>query len=162
MANYGMTTGRIQGYATTFARWMHVHSDTYVQFTDDDLKHPSRQIWYDHAFRGNTVIWMDFTSSACPVVMDTLINLGNSCRIVTQPVHIAVTLMVGRDSIDLEKKGDPLATRVHFIDTCLNLNKYKSFELVDAWTYKSVSGVTMATVIGKLITREGVNRGNDS
>ncbi len=155
VSHYGLSTGRIEGFATTKARWLHIHSDTYAQVLDSDCKHEDRRSWFNHAFRGNTVIWMDFTSNACPAVMDTLINLGNTCRIVNQDVHIAVTLLLGRDTLDLEQKEDPLATRVHFINKCLNLNKHKSFELVDAWTYKSTSKSTMVTVIGKLVSRKG-------
>lgn len=149
-AHYGLNTGRIMGFATTYARWMHIHSDTYMQIEKDDLKHDDRHRWFEHTFWGNSVIWLDFTSNACPVVMDTLINAGNCCRLPEQPVHFATSFMVGRDVLDLEPKGDALSTRVHFVETCMNLNKHKTFELVDAWTYQSVGGVTMANVIGKL------------
>jgi hypothetical protein len=152
-AKYGMISGDLYGFAANIARIINVHASSFMRIELDELKHEGRLDWFKRVFWANTGIWLDFTSPACDEVMISLINAGNCCRLVHEPVPFAVSMMIGRDTLKLVKKRSSLATRVHFVETCLNLNKHKTFEMEDAWTYRSVAGITMVNVTGWLNPR---------
>jgi hypothetical protein len=143
----------IDGYKSGTAKVLNLCASGFFQMEQGDVIAPKygpqktdKRRWYSRTFREINAMWLDFTCGACPEVMDSLLHCHRGCSNVDADVPLVVTMMVGRDTLDLPVSHSPLGARTDFVMQLLKLNNERRPRLLDAWSYRSESDVTMASI----------------
>lgn len=140
--------GDVQGLKTGRARVLNMYASAFLDIECGDVEKPSycrvgRGQWFGRQFRNFTGVWFDFTCGACNEVVDCLLNVNRVCSAMSPAVPLVVTLLLGRDTLALPVAETPVKAREAFALRCLSLNTKRRPELLEAWTYRSESDVTM-------------------
>lgn len=147
--------GDLHGYETSLARWIHTPASSFVRISRKVLKHSPHVHSNDYTkahcrqfsadFKGNTAIWLDFTSQMCTEIETALPRLGGFALKGMEDVPVAVSMMMARDGLGDEK--DPVGPRAIRLVELLNSSRFRRFIPKDAWSYMG-SGAPMITVTG--------------
>lgn len=108
---------------------------------------------FTRRYRGWSAIWLDFTSMLCADVERALTELHGGIDGAIDEVPLAVTVMKGRETEDIQNKMFALqCSRSEFIGKLVAAGLPNRCVIDGEHEYRSATGATMLTVFGRILT----------
>jgi len=133
----------ITQYTTKQSSWFNCNLSTFCTMltTDYGADMTTKQIWNERYFQNNAA-WLDFTSPICDEVRITLENLHLVMAPSKKLRPVVVTLMYGRDTVQL---GNFEEGRAKYLEEHI-----QGYKCVSTRVYSGLNGCRMITLFGHM------------